>query len=297
VRFHKYQALGNDYLVLELDGATISADLVRRVCDRHYGVGSDGILVGAEGACDGYGLRIFNPDGSEAEKSGNGLRIFARYLWDNGRVGGEPFRVSTKGGVVECQVRLGGAEITVHMGRASFDSAAIPVAGPRREVIREEIAVAGEKVRITGVTLGNPHCVVHVDEVTAALARRLGPLLEQHEVFAKRTNVQFARVVDRNRIEIEIWERGAGYTLASGTSSCAAAAASVRMGLCANDVTVAMPGGELAVHVSDSFAVRMTGPATKVAEGSIATELLEAAGNRHDQLAPPRETAHPSDRV
>lgn len=277
MRFHKYQALGNDYIVLELDGAAISSAVVRRVCDRHYGVGSDGVLVGVQGTCDGYGLQIFNPDGSEAEKSGNGLRIFARYLWDSERVGGEPFRVSTKGGVVECHVQRGGDEITVNMGQAGFDSAVIPVAGPRREVIREEIAVAGEKVCFTGVGMGNPHCVVHAELVTPSLATRLGPLLERHEVFPNRTNVQFVRVVDRQRIEIEIWERGAGYTLASGTSSCAAAAASVRLGLCANDVTVAMPGGELSIHVSNSFAVRMTGPARKIADGLIATELLEAA--------------------
>ena len=280
MRFHKYQALGNDYIVLELkdDAAAIAPVLVRRICDRHYGVGSDGILVGKASTDGGHQLRIFNPDGTEAEKSGNGLRIFARYLWDAGLVRGETFRVLTAGGMVECQVRRDGAEIVVEMGQASFDSAEIPVAGPRREVVREKTEIAGEMVCFTGVTVGNPHCVVHADQVTPALATRLGPLLERHELFPNRTNVQFVRVVDRNRIEIEIWERGAGYTLASGSSSCAAAAASVRLGLCAGEVTVAMPGGELAIVVSDGFSLRMTGPAAKIAEGSIATELLEAAG-------------------
>ena len=125
------------------------------------------------------------------------------------------------------------------------------------------------------MTIGNPHCVVHAEEINAELAVRLGPLLEQHPLFPNRTNVQFVRVVNRKRIEIEIWERGAGYTLASGSSSCAAAAASVRLGLCANEITVVMPGGELSIGVSSDFNITMIGPAAKIAEGSIVDELLE----------------------
>lgn len=275
MEFHKYQALGNDYIVLETDVARgVSPASIRRICDRHYGIGADGILIGASEGVGTYRLRIFNPDGSEAEKSGNGLRIFARFLWDHGHVRENPFRVITQGGVVECLVQKGGAEITVDMGRASFESAAIPVLGLPREVIAEQLEVGGENVRFTAVTIGNPHCVVHAAEINAALAMRLGPQLERHELFPKRTNVQFVRVVNRNRIEIEIWERGAGYTLASGSSSCAAAAASVRLGFCANAITVAMPGGELAISVSTEFDIKMTGPATKIADGSLVAELL-----------------------
>lgn len=278
MKFHKYQALGNDYLVLELEHpGTPSSALVQLLCDRHYGVGADGILLADLESNDGLSLRIFNPDGSEAEKSGNGLRIFARYLWDSGRAGSEAFDVVTKGGQVRCQVKDGGRQVAVDMGEASFDSAKIPVAGPRRDVIGETIEFAGEKIQFTGVTVGNPHCVVHTDEVSAGLATRLGPLLERHEIFPNRTNVQFVKVIDRNRIKIEIWERGAGYTLASGSSSCAAAAASVRLGLCTHDVTVAMPGGELSIFVSPDFSIHMTGPAEKVAEGTIAPELQRDA--------------------
>jgi diaminopimelate epimerase len=276
VRFHKYQALGNDYLVLELDGAgTPASALVRRLCDRHFGVGADGILVADEAGAP-FSLRIFNPDGSEAEKSGNGLRIFARYLRDTGRVGAEPFDVLTQGGRARCEVLAGGRQIVVDMGTASFASAEIPVRGPRREVIAEAIEVAGERLRFTGVTVGNPHCVVHTGEATREIAVRLGPLLERHALFPNRTNVQFVQVVDRTRIKIEIWERGAGYTLASGSSSCAAAAASVRLGLCDGGVTVAMPGGELSILVSPTFSLRMSGPAEKVAEGTLAPEWLHA---------------------
>lgn len=279
--FHKYQALGNDYLVVEIATSSherLDAALVRRICDRHFGIGSDGILLEGQTSDGEFDLRILNPDGSEAEKSGNGLRIFARYLWDRGRIGDERFPVVTKGGTVQCQVRDSGRMVFVEMGRASFDSARIPIAGPRREVVDEEIDVAGERLRFTGVTVGNPHCVVHADEVSPALARRLGPLLETHALFPNRTNVQFVRVLDRHRVQIEIWERGAGYTLASGSSSCAAAAASVRLGLCAGDVTVAMPGGGLEIGVTSDFALTMLGRVGKVAEGIVSAELLGDAG-------------------
>ncbi|MFO8150097.1 MAG: diaminopimelate epimerase [Trueperaceae bacterium] len=280
MRFHKYQALGNDYLVLEAGGAEWTPALVRAVCDRHLGIGADGVLVEDVAPDGSLALRIFNPDGSEAEKSGNGLRIFARYLWDQGRVGGEPFALVTRGGVVRCQVRGAGRMVFVELGVASFDAAVIPVAGPRREVVDEEIEAGGERLRFTAVTVGNPHCVVFVDAPTPELARRLGPALQTHPLFPRRTNVQFARVVDRGRIEMQIWERGAGYTLASGSSACAAAAASVRLGLCDGDVTVAMPGGELEVGVGAHFALTMLGPVRKVAEGIVAEELLSEAGWR-----------------
>lgn len=278
MRFHKYQALGNDYLVLEAGGGEPAPDVVRAVCDRHLGVGADGVLVENVAPDGGLALRILNPDGSEAEKSGNGLRIFARYLWDQGRVGVEPFAVATWGGRVRCQVRDAGRMVFVEMGVASFDTAAIPVAGPRREAVDEEIEAGGERLRFTAVSVGNPHCVIFVDAPTPELARRLGPALEAHPAFPRRTNVQFVRVVDRGRIEMQIWERGAGTTLASGSSACAAAAASVRLGLCDGDVTVAMPGGELEITVAAGYELTMLGPVRKVAEGKLAEELVGEAG-------------------
>ncbi len=281
MRFDKYEALGNDYLVVEQSGtggSDLAAAVVSAVCDRHFGVGADGVLI-EDATPDGrLALRIFNPDGSEAEKSGNGLRIFARYLWDGGRVGSDPFAVITKGGAVCCQVRDGGRSVFVEMGVASFDSTAIPVDGPRREVVDEELEVLGERLCFTAVTVGNPHCVVHVDAPSAELCRHLGPALEVHPLFPCRTNVQFVHVVDRRRIVMEIWERGAGRTLASGSSACAAAAASVRLGLCDGDVTVAMPGGELAIGVGAEFSVTLLGPVRKVACGNVADELLRDTG-------------------
>jgi diaminopimelate epimerase len=289
VRFVKYQALGNDYVVLELEdgcavgrralGRMLTPRFIRCVCDRHLGAGSDGVLVETTQAQGSFGLMILNPDGSEAEKSGNGLRIFARYLWDAGRAGDEPFEVVTLGGVVRCQVRDHGRVVFVEMGKAGFDSERIPVAGPRREVVGETFEVAGEQLCFTAVTVGNPHCVIHVDEVTPELARRIGPHIETHPLFPNRTNVQFVQVLDANRLKIEIWERGAGYTLASGSSSCAAAAASIRLGLCEGDIRVEMPGGCLQIGVGDDFDLTMLGPVEKVVSGMLSEEFLRRAAD------------------
>jgi len=240
-------------------------------------VGSDGILLGPLESKEGdFGLRIFNPDGSEAEKSGNGLRIFSRYLWDQGLVKEKPFTVMTPGGKVESTVMEGGRSVTVQMGRVSFDSTRIPVKGAAREVLNETMVLEGEKLLYCAATVGNPHCVVLREEVSEELARRFGPLIEKEPRFPNRTNVQFMKVLDRSHIQIEIWERGAGYTLASGSSSSAAAAVAYRLGLCGGQITVRMPGGELDIRLSEDFSVQMTGPVTKIAEGTLFPEMFDS---------------------
>ena len=291
MEFRKYHALGNDYVVLAGDalGEPPDPQVVRRICDRHFGLGADGILldvslsgVGGGGAGGGAraALRIFNPDGSEAEKSGNGLRIFARYLRDRGRAEGtERFRLGTPGGEVECSVSGDGRRVAVEMGRASFDAAAVPVRGERGEVLNRRLTTGdGREVEYSAVTVGNPHCVVAVDEAREADARALGPLLERHPAFPNRTNVQLVEAVGPHRIRIEIWERGAGYTLASGTSSCAAAAVGCRLGRVRSPVTVEMPGGEIEVAIREDFSLRMEGAVTAVAEGVLSPECLHPAG-------------------
>lgn len=276
MQFWKYQALGNDYLVMDGRGrAPLATALVVRICDRHFGVGSDGILWHEPESDGAIALRIYNPDGSEAEKSGNGLRIFARYLFDRGLVGADPFPVSTAGGRARCHVRDGGAQVEVEMGRVSFASRDIPVVGPEREVLEEAIEIGGEKVVHSAATVGNPHCVVLRERVSADEARRLGPLLENlTERFPNRTNVQFVQVLHDRAIRIEIWERGAGYTLASGSSSCAAAAVAHRLGRVGPDVTVHMPGGELRVSLDAQMHARQIGPVGAVAVGEVAPELV-----------------------
>ena len=279
MKFHKYHALGNDYLVLDpRDGSLPDERSIRVICHRNFGLGSDGILYGplpTETA--DFGLRILNPDGSEAEKSGNGLRIFSRYLWDTQRVGESPFTIDTPGGVVSCEVRQGGAEIEVEMGQVSFHSEKIPVAGKPREVIEEEVEVGGERLTFCAATIGNPHCVVPMEEISPEIAHRFGPLLERHPLFPNRTNVQFLKVLDRNNIAIEIWERGAGYTLASGSSSSAAAAVAHRLGLLDGNVTVHMPGGTLAIAIDSDYRIRMTGPATLVGTMELNPEVYGVA--------------------
>ena len=274
--FSKYHALGNDYLVLE---AAALAELlgpgrIQRLCDRRRGVGADGVLL-REASSEVHRLRIFNPDGSEAEKSGNGLRIFARFLFDRGLVGAEPFTVEVPAGSVRCRVLEKGRAVCVEMGRVSFRSELVPVAGPPREVLRERIEVAGQSLEFCAATLGNPHCVILRDAVSEAEARALGPLLERHPFFPRRTNVQFVQVVDRSTLRIEIWERGAGHTLASGTSACAAAAVAHRLGRCDRAVRVVMPGGALAIELDPEYSVRMTGPVTRVAEGRVSPEAFD----------------------
>ncbi len=277
MKFYKYHALGNDYLVIDPKDfpGPFTTEQIQLICHRNFGIGSDGILFGplpAEKAP--FGLRIYNPDGSEAEKSGNGLRIFSRYLWDKKLVAEKEFAIQTAGGVVRSTVMPGGKTIKVEMGRVSFTSDLIPVTGPKREVINEKITVAGREFTFCAATIGNPHCVLPLPEISADLARQYGPHLETHPNFPKRINVQFLKVIDRRNIQIEIWERGAGYTLASGSSSSAAASVARRLGLCDNSITVHMPGGQIAIELSDQFDVQMTGPVTRVGEGTLDQELF-----------------------
>lgn len=271
--FAKYHALGNDYIVVDEAsfGARMTAARVRALCDRHTGIGGDGVLLRcAPRKKADFGLRIFNPDGSEAPRSGNGLRICAHFLWTYGYTRRESFSLWTRSGTVraELQIRSGApGRIRVEMGRASFSSGNLPALGVEREMVAETLVVAGRPLRVTGVSVGNPHCVVFVDELDRDDLRRLGPLIENHRVFPIRTNVQFARVKSKERIDVLIWERGAGETQASGTSACAVAAAAHKLGRVGSRVRVCAPGGELRVEIGDDKELRMTGPARPVYRG------------------------------
>ncbi len=278
IPFVKGHGLGNDYLVVratDLPGGTLTPAAAVALCDRHRGVGADGVLVHVASARADVGVRIFNPDGSEAEKSGNGLRIFAAYLLDGGRVRGPRFTVETAGGVVACDCRLANGRVdavTVEMGRATFDARAIPMAGVDGEAVAVTLHVAtGESLVVTAVSVGNPHCVVFVEEPSEARCRAIGPLVERHAVFPRRTNVQLARAVDRATIAMHVWERGAGYTLASGSSSCAVAAAAVRTGRAdPGAIRVEMPGGALVVHVREDRSLALEGPVALTYAGTLA---------------------------
>jgi diaminopimelate epimerase len=281
MKFLKYHALGNDYLVLtsgNLESAEVelTAEQVRKICHRNFGLGSDGILVGGKdnsGKC--FRLTIFNPDGSKAEKSGNGLRIFARSLWDRELVNESPFQIMTSGGLVSAQVESSGKSVTVEMGSVSFQSDSIPVSGKSREVLNETLEINGEEISFCAATIGNPHCIVLNHKISAEEAGRIGPLLEIHPNFPNRTNVQLLEVLNRCTIRIEIWERGAGYTLASGSSSSAAAAVAHRLGFCDAEISVLMPGGQIDIAISENYEITMKGSVTHIGKMSLDLECLD----------------------
>lgn len=273
MKFTKYHALGNDYLVVEPKDVKqpLSEREIMTLCHRHYGIGADGVLYGPLPGkfCD-FSLKIFNPDGSEAEKSGNGLRIFSRYLWDQKLVADEPFLIETPGGVVSAAVCPSGKSVTVEMGQVSFShDSSTSLTATADNILALDRAFLGYRANV-----GNPHCVILVDELSPDLAIEYGPVIECDPAFSNRTNVQFVKVLGQGRIQIEIWERGAGYTLASGSSSVAAAAVVYNLGLCQEQISVLMPGGVIEVTVDPQCNAVMSGAVCKIAEGNISHEAL-----------------------
>jgi diaminopimelate epimerase len=276
--FYKYHGLGNDYIVIDPKEFRIklTPGKIKLICNRNFGAGSDGILYGPIFKGKKISLKIFNPDGSEAEKSGNGIRIFSRYLVDAGYVKEKKFTLHTLGGEVRVELKKKNASlIRADMGTFTFTSNEIPVSGERREVINESLSTSGAAYKITCVSVGNPHCVIPLDEISEELARTVGPGIENHSLFPNRINVQFMKIIDRNNIRIEIWERGAGYTLASGSSSCAAVCAAYRLGLAERKITVHMPGGILNIEIDQNKHVHMTGTVASVMTGNFTAEMLK----------------------
>jgi diaminopimelate epimerase len=289
----KGHGIGNDYVVLdcpnieelidEFDKLNILKHFVQTVCDRNFGVGSDGILVPVSSKKVGFGVRIFNPDGSEAEKSGNGIRIFSHFLINTGKVSNsDTFSLETLGGIVEVKEYKKNSNqnsslrrtLAVDMGRANFSGKLIPFNLSSEDVINFPLIVGDNSYFITAVNIGNPHCVVFLDQISPELAKTTGGLIENHPSFPERTNVQFAKVISRSSINIEIWERGAGYTLGSGSSSCAVAAAAFKLGLTDSEITINMAGGSLNIKVHDDFSLVMTGEVVEVFRGSFTLDMI-----------------------
>jgi len=255
----KSHGLGNDYLVADPAELpfSVSPERVRLLCDRHEGVGSDGLLV----LEPDLGVRIFNPDGSEAEKSGNGLRIFARWLYDTRRVSSRQFCIATRSGAAAVEVH--GRAVTVDMG--------VPVFRDDLSVLE----VGSERLSVVALSIGNPHCVVFRDQLDVTELRRLGPLMEHHPAFPNRTNVQLARVTSRKQVELLIWERGAGETRASGSSTCAVVAAASHLGHVDTEVLANMPGGQLSVRIAPNGSLWLTGPVEEVGRITLSAELID----------------------
>jgi diaminopimelate epimerase len=278
--FVKSHGLGNDYFVLneaELS-FSLSEKNIQLLCDVHYGIGSDGILLKVASSKADFGLKIYNPDGSEAEKSGNGLRIFAKYLYDYGHTSGKIFTIETLGGVVTAEVTQetnGKAnQVKVDMGKAIFNSHQVPVNCDEPECFDHPLNIVDETYLINCVSVGNPHCVIVCSKLTKAEIIKHGAEIENHPMFPNRINVQFAKVISRNEVEILIWERGAGYTLASGSSSCAVAAVMVKKGLTDRKLTLKMPGGTLQIEIDEAWNIRMEGAVREIASGYLSGELI-----------------------
>lgn len=272
-KFFKYQSLGNDYLVIDPKywELPLSARLIKTICDRHFGVGSDGILYGPlyDSKYNKIPLvKIYNPDGSEAEKSGNGARIFAKYLHDQKYTLSREFSFMTLGGIVHVTLQNNNAtEMSISLGKLQFN--------PHKNV--KNVVIRNKRYTFNTASIGNPHCVVILPKISASLAKKVGPLIEYHTLFPQRINVQFVRIIDRNTINIEIWERGAGYTLASGTSSAAAAGVCYKLGLCDNTITVVMPGGKVQVIVKPNLEIFQIGEVHDIYQGAVCDEFFTKA--------------------
>jgi diaminopimelate epimerase len=296
MKLAKWHGLGNDYLVLEEAALTapLTTDAIIKLCDRHFGVGSDGILLQCRptGALPGAvtRMRVFNPDGSESEMCGNGIRIFARYLEAAGAVpAGSEFTVETLAGPISPRL-LGDGMVRVDMGRARFSSANIDSARlgvePGASVVDTTLEVAGASVRFTFVDVGNPHCVIVVDDPAAVHLPTVGAAIEHHPLFPNRVNVEFIRPEADGSVRMRVWERGVGETQACGTGATAVGAAAVRLGLAKSPVTVHLLGGDLMIEVisagdpavTGGWRVFKTGTAEEIFTCDVSDELLRRLG-------------------
>ncbi len=285
--FVKSHGLGNEYIVLDSENINfkLNAPAIRRLCNVNFGIGTDGVLLKVSSDKADFGLRIYNPDGSEAEKSGNGLRIFCKFLYDYKFISSRKFSVDTPGGIITAEIMeedKGKAKtIKVDMGKAIFSSREIPVDSDKKEFISENITVGDKEYKVNCVSIGNPHCIIIKDKLDINEIKTYGPLIENHRLFPNRINVQFAKVISEDTAEILIWERGAGYTLASGSSSCAVACILVKLGLAERLITIKMQGGALKIEIGNDWSIKMTGEVREIASGFLSGELINDLYKNH----------------
>ena len=276
LNFTKWQGCGNDFVLIDCLESHLERDyasLGKELCDRHYGIGADGILVVEPSETADFRMRIINADGSEAEMCGNGIRCFARYLYDFGRTEKTEFTVETGAGGLVPSLRLENGKVTgvrVDMGEPILAGDDIPVKGfGRDKVVNEKLTVQGQDYKMTCVSMGNPHCVIFVEDAENFPIEELGSLFEHHEAFPHKTNTEFVTVRDRRHLRMRVWERGASVTLACGTGSCATLVAGVLTGRTERAAEIELDGGCLLVEWADNNHVFMTGPAELVFAGSL----------------------------
>ena len=276
MRFWKMHGLGNDYIVIDNREEKINskraADLAKRLCERHFSVGADGLLLVSGSKVADAKMRIFNADGSEAEMCGNGIRCFSKYCYENGTAKMDEFSVETLSGLKHVWLTVKDDEVMavkVDMGAPNWERASLPMVG-EGTCINENLEVDGEPYKVTCLSMGNPHCVTFVDNVDEFPVDYVGPIIENHKAFPKRTNVGFVQVLNRNELKVRVWERGCGETLACGTGTCAAVAVANKLGKVGNKVTVHVLGGDLQVEAGKSLF--LIGAAEKVYEGTLFKE-------------------------
>lgn len=275
MKFTKYHGLGNDFILIDnLSSAEplISPEEAVQWCDRHFGIGADGVIFVLPGQDNtDYTMRIFNSDGSEPEMCGNGIRCFAQFLTEleGKETIGKTYKIHTLAGLI-CPTIEGNGQVKVDMGQPQLKASQIPTTLPEKDnqVVNQSLVVDGVEYLVTCVSMGNPHCLVFVDDVQSIDLANMGVKFEHHPVFPQRTNTEFIEVVNRNYLKMRVWERGAGITLACGTGACATVVAGVLNDKCDRATTVELPGGCLTIEWNDKDNhVYMTGPATKVFEG------------------------------
>jgi diaminopimelate epimerase len=270
--FAKYQGTGNDFIMVDgLQGLpdTDWASFARRWCDRHYGIGADGVILVLQGRTAPFAMRVINADGSEPEMCGNGLRCFVKYLADRSLAPAGRFAVETGAGVLHPEV-LADGRVRVDMGAPILERARIPMNGPAApQVVEEPLAIGDEEFLVTAVSMGNPHAVIFVADTPAVPLAEWGPGLERHPAFPARTNVEFAQVLNRHEANMRVWERGAGPTLACGTGACATLVAGVLTDRLDREATIHLPGGPLEIAWAEGGHVFMTGAAEFVYTGQL----------------------------
>jgi diaminopimelate epimerase len=274
MKFTKMQGTGNDFIVIdcmERENEDLK-QLAPKLCNRHFGIGADGIIMILPSASEDIKMRIINSDGSEAEMCGNGIRCFAKYVYTRGIINKEKIRVETLAGTIVPEIIFKNGKpdmVKVDMGEPRLKRSDIPMEGPEGEVINEPLYLDGIEYRITCVSMGNPHCVIFTDDVNAIPIREIGPGIENHKLFPQKTNVEFIQVLNQGEIKMKVWERGAGETLACGTGACASGVASYLNKKTGRRIIVHLPGGDLLVEWMDDNHIYMTGPAEEVFTGEI----------------------------
>ena len=282
MKFTKMHGLGNDYVYVNCFEEKIDNPpaVARFVSDRHFGIGSDGLIMINPSKTADFEMEMYNADGSRGEMCGNGIRCVAKYVYDYGLTGKTQISVETLGGIKYLDLTVEDGKVSlvkVDMGKPELEAYLIPIISEREQVIDEPIEVDGKEYHMTGVSMGNPHAVIYVDDVKGLDLEKIGPKFENHERFPKRINTEFVHCIDRQTVEMRVWERGSGETLACGTGACAVAVSSILNNLTDTQVTVKLLGGDLQIEWDrEKDRVFMTGPATVVFDGVIdITEIKE----------------------